>query len=74
MKKLLFAAMIAMSTPAIAQQAPAPMTDWRAALDNDISKLSMPRDAHLAIFQILQAYERQAQAQKAAPPAEPPKN
>lgn len=62
-----------------------PLTDWRASIDSDLSKLAMPRDAHAAIYNILQAYERQAQTEKMrqptdaqgqrhlAPPGEPPK-
>lgn len=62
-----------LTTTASAQQM-VPLTDWRLALDTDLSKVSMPRDAHSAIFNILQAYERQAQSAK-TPPAliEPPK-
>lgn len=60
------------------QQQPIPLTGERASLDSDLSKLSMPREAHMAIYNILQAYERQAQIEKLhqqAPPtpAEPPK-
>jgi hypothetical protein len=65
MRFALFAFLICCSDAGFAQQAPAPFTDWRASLDNDLSKVSMPRDAHAAIFSILQAYERQAQAQAA---------
>lgn len=62
-----------------------PLTDWRASIDSDLSKLAMPRDAHAAIYNILQAYERQAQTEKMrqptdaqgqrhlAPPVEPAK-
>lgn len=59
---------------AFAQQGPImplPLTEWRAALDADLSKLSMPRDAHADIFNILQAHERRAQVAKmkeAVPP------
>lgn len=53
---------------AFAQQSqPVPLTGERASLDSDLSKLSMPRDAHAAIFNILQAYERQAQMEKMKP-------
>jgi hypothetical protein len=55
-------ALLLLTGPALAQ-APVPFTDWRATLDADLARLSMPRDAHQAIFQILQAYERQAQQQ-----------
>jgi hypothetical protein len=49
-----------------AQQQPQflPLTEWRAAIDVDLAKVSMPRDGHAAIYNILQAYERQAQAAK----------
>jgi hypothetical protein len=57
-----FIVLLLLTAPALAQ-APLPFTDWRASLDGDLSRLSMPRDAHQAIFQILQAYERQAQQQ-----------
>lgn len=72
---VLMAAVLALDC-AFAQQQPVPLTGERAALDSDLSKVSMPRDAHAAIFNILQAYERQAQMEKMrqqAPPAEPPK-
>ena len=50
---------------AFAQQPqPAPLTDWRAGVDTDLSKVSMPREAHMAVYNILQAYERQAQMEK----------
>jgi hypothetical protein len=53
---------------------PVPLTEWRAGLDSDLSKLSMPRDAHMAIFSILQAYERQAmEKMKSQPKPEEPK-
>lgn len=63
---------------AFAQQQPMPLTGERAALDSDLSKISMPRDAHAQIFNIMQAYERQAQMEKMrqqapAVPAEPAK-
>jgi hypothetical protein len=74
--KLVLVAMVsaALVSAAVAQQG-VPLTDWRASLENDLSKLSMPRDAHAQIFNILQAYERQAQIEKMkqAPPVEPPK-
>lgn len=63
MKKLTLGLML-LVTPAFAQQ-PVPFTDWRSSIDADLSKLSMPRDAHAAVFNILQAYERQAQMDKA---------
>lgn len=68
----LVAAMLVLNS-AFAQQV-VPLTDWRVSLETELSKLSMPRDAHAAIFNILQAYERQAQMekmQKQAPPATP---
>jgi hypothetical protein len=68
MKKLVFLLTLA-AAPAYAQQA-LPLTDWRASLDADLSKLSMPRDAHASIINILQAYERAAQAAKAKEPAQ----
>lgn len=50
---------------AFAQQAQViPLTDWRAAIDGNLSKVSCPRDAHAEIFNILQVYERQAQMEK----------
>ena len=66
---------VASIVTASAQQQPIPLSDWRASLDTDLSKLSMPRDAHAAVFNILQAYERQAQMEKMRqiPPVEPPK-
>lgn len=77
--KLILVAIVsaALVSVAVAQQ-PVPLTDWRASLEVDLSKLSMPRDAHTAVFNILQAYERQAQMEKMrqqAPPVptEPPK-
>jgi hypothetical protein len=72
---VLMAAVLAQDD-AFAQQQPIPLTGERAALENDLAKLSMPRDAHAAVFNILQAYERQAQAEKMrqqTPPVEPPK-
>ena len=57
-----------LAVPALAQQQPVPLTDWRAMLDTDLSKISMPRDAHQAVYSILQAYERQARQQAAPPP------
>jgi hypothetical protein len=56
---------------AMAQQQPVPLTDWRAQIDNDLSKLSMPRDAHAAVFNILQAYERQYQRHPEPPAGAP---
>ena len=47
------------------QQQPVQLTDWRAVVDSDLSKVSMPRDAHAAIINLMQAYERQAQAARA---------
>lgn len=69
MKKLILA-FVLIPTLAFAQQ----LTDWRAVVDSDLSKLSMPRDAHIAIVNLMQAYERQAQAQRVVipPPTEPP--
>lgn len=43
-----------------AQQQPIPLTDWRAAVDADLARVSMPRDAHNAVFSIMQAYEQKA--------------
>jgi hypothetical protein len=63
--------LVAFTTPAFAQQQPVPLTDWRAMLDADFAKLSMPRDAHAAIINLLQAYERQARAQAVHPPPPP---
>jgi hypothetical protein len=59
---------------AMAQQPPqpVPLTGERAALDIDISKISMPREAHMAIYNILQAYERLAMEKMPRPmPATP---
>lgn len=66
---------LALSTPVLAQQ-PLPLTEWRAAVDADLAKLAMPRDAHASIFNIMQLYERQAQQEKfrashAGPPPVP---
>lgn len=74
MRKLI-AAFVLLPTLALAQQQPVPFTDWRASLEADLSKISMPRDAHAAVFNILQAYEKQARDQRVVipPPAEPPK-
>jgi hypothetical protein len=58
--RVLFALLL-LTVPALAQAPPIPLTEWRASLDADLARLSMPREAHQAIFQILQAYERQAQ-------------
>lgn len=72
-----FMCAVLMIDAAMAQQQP--LTDWRASLDDDLSKLSMPRDAHSQVYNILQAYERRAQIEKmrqqAQPitPVEPPK-
>lgn len=66
---------VLMVDAAMAQQ-PAPLTEWRADIDADLSKLSMPRDAHAAVFNIMQAYERRAQMEKMrqqVPSVEPPK-
>lgn len=60
--RVLFALLL-LTVPALAQAPPIPLTEWRASLDADLARLSMPREAHQAIFQILQAYERQAQQQ-----------
>jgi hypothetical protein len=57
-------ALLLLTIPVLAQ-APMPLTDWRASLDADLARLSMPREAHQAIFQILQAYEKQAQPKPA---------
>lgn len=75
---VLMAAVLVLDSAFAQQPQPVPLTGERAALDSDLSKLSMPRDAHAQIFNILQAYERQAQMEKMrqpAPtaPAEPPK-
>ena len=66
-------AVILIHDAATAQQAPSPVpfTEWRIGLDSDLSKLSMPREAHMAIYNILQLYERQAQMEKMRQP--PPK-
>jgi hypothetical protein len=73
MKRLIFVFTLLPSL-ALAQQPPppVPLTEWRATLDVDLSKLSMPRDAHQAVFQILQAYERQAQEAKKPKFPQPP--
>lgn len=64
MKKVM--CFLLLTTPALAQQLPpVPLTDWRASLDYELGKLSMPRDAHAGIIGILQNYERQAQFEKA---------
>ena len=33
-------------------------------MDAEVAKMSMPRDAHIQIMNILQAFERQAQVEK----------
>jgi hypothetical protein len=73
MKRLIFVFTLLPSL-ALAQQPPPPVpfTGWRAQLDADLARLSMPRDAHQAVFQILQAYERQAQEAKKPKFPQPP--
>jgi hypothetical protein len=56
-------ALLLLTAPTQAQMVP--LTDWRAKLDADLARLSMPRDAHLAIVNILQAYEREEARAKA---------
>jgi hypothetical protein len=65
MKRLLIM-LVLFPLPAFAQQLP--LTEWRAQLDADLARLSMSRDAHMAVMQILQAYEKQAQQQAQAQP------
>jgi hypothetical protein len=67
MKRLSIAIAIYLFGGAANAQGPMPLTDWRAMLDNDLAKLSMPRDAHQAIFNILQLYERRAQQAERLP-------
>lgn len=65
-------ALFLMCTSALAQQQMLPLTDWRAQIDYELARVPMTREAHTTIFNILQAYERQAQAQKhASPPSVP---
>lgn len=76
---VLMAATLVLDGAFAQQPPPVPLTGERASLDTDLSKISMPREAHLAIYNILQVYERQAQMEKmrqqAQPitPVEPPK-
>lgn len=63
MRIIIITAALLFSTASFAQNVS--FTDWRARLDSDLSKLAIPRDAHVAVMQILQQYEREAQAQKA---------
>lgn len=48
------------------QQQYVPLTEWRAQIDGDLARVPMTREAHSVVFTIMQAYERQAQAEKAA--------
>lgn len=70
---VLVAAFVLTVAGAFAQQQspPVPLTDWRAAIDIDLSRVSMPRDAHAVVYNILQAYERQARDAKTATSTEP---
>ena len=69
--RVLFA-LLCLGTAAYAQQQPIQLTEWRAQLDTDLSRVSMPREAHAQVMIILQTYERQAQ-EKAAAAARKPK-
>ena len=46
------------------------LTDWRAQVDADLSRISMPRDAHAQVIGVLQEYERRAMIEKAKAEAE----
>lgn len=71
MLRIIFVALLlGTASQAFAQNAP--FTDWRARIDGDFSKIAMPRDAHVAVMQILQQYEREAQMQKAQDAAKVP--
>jgi hypothetical protein len=71
MRYVLAVAFVLLSAAALGQQM-VPLTEWRAQLDVDLGKIPMSREAHGQVISILQAYERQAQAEKARA-KEPPK-
>jgi hypothetical protein len=56
---------ILMATSVVAQQQQIlPLSEWRAQLDYELSRIPMTREAHGQVIAILQNAERQAQAAK----------
>lgn len=61
-------AMIASTVVATAQQRQAlALSGERAEIDSDLAKISMPREAHAAVFSVMQFYERKAQEARGQP-------
>lgn len=67
------AALMCSSASSAQQQQVLPLTEWRAQLDHELGKILMTREAHGQVIGIMQAAERQAQAEKMAKAKETPK-
>jgi hypothetical protein len=66
--------LVVLTADSLAQQPQVlPLTEWRAQIDSELSKIQMTREAHGQIIALMQAAERQAQAEKMArAKSEPP--
>ncbi|HEY1432260.1 MAG TPA: hypothetical protein VGF39_11645 [Stellaceae bacterium] len=74
----MFIALLLLTSSAFAQQI-IPLTEWRAQLDAELSRIPMTREAHGQVIAILQNAERQAQrtqmheqVEQQLPPRQPP--